>query len=151
MSPLISILESINTLSANPAKWSNTHKQFVGNTIFPRKRSKTWFSDPRPVWHKKKINCSDPRPDCNIRSFFLPNCQLFYFVYCLFSIRDVLLLVDLCCVSCILNLSEQRRKKAWMSRLEEILEIEKSIFKGTLNYRLSLNVMLVQENKKKDK
>ena len=36
---------------------------------------------------KKIINCSDPRPDCNIRSFFLPNCQLFYFVYCLFSIR----------------------------------------------------------------
>ena len=113
-------------------------------------------SDQRPdlanqdLYNIKK-NCSDPRPDCNIRSFFLPNCQLFYFVYCLFSIRDVLLLVGLCCVLCILNLSEQRRKKAWMSRLEEILEIGKSIFKGTLNYRLSLNLMLVQENKKKDK
>ena len=63
--------------------------------LFFCKRSKTWFSDPQPLW-LKKINNSDPRPDCNIRSFFLPNCRLFYSVYCLFSITDFLFLVVVC-------------------------------------------------------
>ena len=58
-------------------------------------------SDQRPALAIQDMHefCSDPKADCNIRNIFLPNCRLYFLIYCFFSMIDFLFLVGACCVS----------------------------------------------------